>query len=119
MQSSSDAQSGIRSMLVRRRQPIASVLAIGAGLAIAVLDSRPGWDDTGITAALLVLAAFASAAISGRRPWLWALLVGGWVPLVETLGSGQASALLALLFAAGGALAGYSLARVIPSALQD
>jgi hypothetical protein len=115
MHSSDGAQPGSRSMLARRREVVALVLSIGAGLAIAGLDSRPGWDDTGITAGLLVVAAFASAAISGRRPWLWALLVGGWIPLIEIAGSGQASALLALLFAAGGALAGYSLARVIPN----
>ena len=102
-------------MTVPRRELLAVPLAVGAGLAIALLDSRPGWDDTGITAVLLLLAAFASAALAGRRPWLWALLVGGWIPLFEIPGSGQPVALVALVFAAAGALGGYGLARVIPN----
>jgi hypothetical protein len=100
-------------MPIHRRELVALGLAMGSGLAIAVLDSRPGWDDTAITAALLLLASFVSAALSGRRPWLWALLVGAWVPLVEIPGSGQSGSLGALLFAAIGALAGYGLARLV------
>ncbi len=102
-------------MPIRRREPAALLLAIGSGVAIAVLDSRPGWDDTGITAVLLMLASFVSAALSGRRPWLWALLVGAWVPLVEIPGTGQPSSVGALLFAAIGALAGYGVARLVPA----
>ncbi len=100
-------------MPTHRREPAALLLAIGAGVAIAVLDSRPGWDDTGITAVLLLLASFVSAALSGRRPWLWALLVGVWVPVVEIPGTGQPGSLGALLFAAIGAFAGYGLARLV------
>ena len=99
-------------MIARRRELVAIPLAIGAGLAIAVLDSRPGWDDTGITAVLLVAAAFASTVLAGRRPWLWAVLVGGWIPMLEIPSSGQPGSAVALLFSAAGALAGYALARL-------
>jgi hypothetical protein len=98
-------------MTARLREPALAVLSVAAGLAIAVLDSRPGWDDTGVTAILLLAGAFVAALASGRRPWLWALLVGAWTPLVE-IGTGTTGSLLALAFAAGGAFAGYWLARV-------
>ena len=85
--------------------------AIGA--AIAYVDSRPTWDDTGITVGALVLSASISAAVAGRRPWLWALLVGVWTPLVEITASGQLASLVALGFAGAGALIGYAVARAL------
>lgn len=55
-------------------QKLGLVFAIAAGLSIAWVDSRPTWDDTGVSAAAL----FGSAALAtalGVRPWLVALVV--------------------------------------------
>jgi hypothetical protein len=87
------------------------VAAALAGAAIAIVDSRPGWDDTGITVGLLVSAAAAVAAVSGRRPWLWALLVGAWTPAVEIGTGGSLASLAALGFAAAGAFGGWAVRR--------
>jgi hypothetical protein len=75
------------------------------------LDSRPGWDDTGVTAALLLLAAALIAAIDGHRPWSWALLVGLPLPVIELTGSGSVASIAALLFAAIGAGIGWGVRR--------
>jgi hypothetical protein len=90
-----------------------ALIALGtaAGLVVAWIDSRPGWDDTGITAGLLLLAAASIAALAGRRPWLWALLVGAWTPAVEMMAGGSAASLIAIGFAAVGAMGGWLLAR--------
>jgi hypothetical protein len=56
-------------------------LALALGLAIAWIDSRPHWDDSGITAGLLLLTAGLLGLIGPRRAWLWALAIGLWVPL--------------------------------------
>lgn len=56
-------------------------LAVALGLAIAWVDSRPHWDDAGITAGMLLLSAGLLGMLGPRRPWLWALGVGVWVPL--------------------------------------
>jgi hypothetical protein len=100
-------------MPIRGREVVLGIVALAAGLAIAVLDSRPGWDDTGITAVLLAVAAGLVAAASGRRPWLWAILVGIWVPVVEIPATGGTGPILALAFAGIGALAGYGFARLL------
>jgi hypothetical protein len=92
---------------------IALVVAVISGLAIAWIDASPGWDDTGITAGLLVIGAGVAAGISGRRPWLWALLVGLPTPLVELAQGGDPAVLAALAFAAIGAAAGYLIARAV------
>lgn len=89
--------------------PIATVL----GLGIAWLDSGPGNDATGVTVVLLLSGALALAAASGRRPWLWAILVGIWTPLVEVGGPSDAASLAALVVAGVGAAVGYGLARLV------
>ena len=94
---------GSRSLLV--------ALAVAAGVAIALVDSSPGWDSTGITAGLLFLAAAAIAFVARDRPWLWALLVGLPTPLIGLARGGSSGAWLAVAFAAGGALAGWLAAR--------
>jgi hypothetical protein len=86
-------------------------VAVASGLAIAWIDSSPGWDSTGITAGLLLLAGGVIAAIARNRPWLWALLVGLPVPIVELTAGGNAGSFLALGFAATGALVGWAIAR--------
>ncbi|MFI5261488.1 MAG: hypothetical protein ACHQZR_02890, partial [Candidatus Limnocylindrales bacterium] len=61
------------------------------------MDSRPGFDATGLTVWLLLTGTLAVTAASGRRPWLWTLLVGVWTPLVEIAGPGGLASLAALV----------------------
>ena len=100
-----------RARTVDRRAWLALGIAIAAGIAIALIDSSPGWDDTGITAGLLFLGAGAAAAVGRNRPWLWALLVGLPTPILETVQGGSAGSWLAVFFAAAGAAAGWAVAR--------
>ena len=60
------------------RTSLLAIIAAGIGIAIALIDARPTWDDTGITAGALLVAAFIVSAIAGRRPWL--LPDGGGTP---------------------------------------
>jgi hypothetical protein len=88
-----------------------AMVAVGAGLAIALVDASPGWDSTGITAGALVTAAGIIAFVGRDRPWLWALLIGLPTPAIEIVGAGSTGSLLALGFAAAGAAIGWGLAR--------
>ena len=79
-----------------------------AGLALAWMDTRPSWDDTGVTAAgLLIIAAL--GALAGIKPWLSALLVVAPLLVVET--SGSVGVLMAALFPLVGAYAGWLVRR--------
>jgi uncharacterized membrane protein len=49
------------------RSLVAGALAVIGGLAIAYMDSRPGYDDTGVTAVLLISVAAIAAAMGGTR----------------------------------------------------
>jgi hypothetical protein len=90
-----------------------AIIGVGLGLAIGLVDARPTWDDTGITAGVLMVTAFIVSALAGRRPWLWALLVGVWVPAITIVNRGDPAAFLALALALAGAYAGYAASRIL------
>lgn len=98
----------------RPLRPTAMIIAATAiGVAIAAIDSRPGYDATGVTAGLLVVTAAAFSAVAGSRPWLWAILVGIWTPLLEIPAGGGPAPAAALAIAAVGALVGLTARRVV------
>ncbi|MGH7682617.1 MAG: permease prefix domain 1-containing protein [Candidatus Eiseniibacteriota bacterium] len=101
------------------------VLIAGAvmGLTIAYIDSRPNWDDTGVTAFALLASAGLLGFIAPRRPWLWGTAVGIWTMGAAVAGaphSGFAAMAFILILAFpllgayGGAMARRFLAGVIP-----
>ena len=96
---------------MNRRVVFLVAASVIAGLAIALVDSSPGWDSSGITAGLLLLSSGTAAAVAGDRPWLWTLLVGLPTPAIELAGGGDAGSIGALAFAAAGAAIGWAIGR--------
>jgi hypothetical protein len=87
--------------------------AVAFGNLIGWIDSRPTWDDTGITVALVLGATTVLGFVGPDRAWLWALALSVWVPLWNiVLHSSYASA-VALLIAFIGAYMGAFLRRVL------
>jgi hypothetical protein len=89
------------------------VAGVAAGLAIAWVDSRPSWDDTGISAAAIFLAAFILGALSSNQAWMSALAVGVWIPLLGIIRSRNYASGLALAFAFAGAYAGWAVRKLL------
>ena len=94
-------------------EKILLVLAPCLGILIAWIDSRPNWDDAGVTALALFASCACWSAVSPRRPWVWALAIGLWLPLVEIARSGNYGSLMAILFAFAGAYAGLGCRKMI------
>ncbi len=96
--------------MVALRAVLAAIVAIIAGLLIAVLDSQPGFDATGITAFGLAIVGLVAVLIDGSgrplRVAMLAVMIGIWIPLVEIAPPGAFAPLLALIFSAVGAAAG-------------
>ena len=84
----------------------ALTLGVMGGLLIAWLDSRPHWDDAGITACLILGTTWLLGALIPRQAWLAAIAVGIWVPLHEVISQGNWGSLLALAIAFAGAYSG-------------
>jgi len=87
--------------------------ALALGLLLALVDSSPDWDDTGVSAAAVFAGAAAFAAARPWRAWLWALAVGLWIPALGIVVRDNYAALLALVPALLGALAGAGARRLL------
>ena len=94
-------------------QKILLVVAVAAGLFIAFIDSRPTWDDTAITVFALLVAGGILGLLIKRRPWLYALALGMWLPLWEGIASHNFSMLIVLIFPFAGVYAGWILSQVV------
>ena len=82
------------------------VVAVALGLSIAYMDSRPNFDDAGVTAGALLVSAAMLGMIGPQRPWLWALGVGIWIPLQGIALKHDFTMLIVLLFPLAGAYLG-------------
>jgi hypothetical protein len=82
------------------------VVALALGFTITWIDSRPSWDDTGITALLIFASTFVLGMIRPRLAWMSALAVGLWIPLQGVIRYENYASALALVFAFGGAYVG-------------
>jgi len=77
------------------------------------VDDSPGWDDTGVSAAMVFTCAGLLGALHSLRPWLWALSVGLWIPVVGVAYHHNYEALLALVVAFAGAYSGAVASRAL------
>ena len=98
---------------MRKGEWIVCALALTVGLCIGYVDSRPTWDDTGITVGALVLSAGLLASFRPRTWWLTGLLIGIPVPLLNYLNTGRLQAgvglVIALVSAGIGGMVGKAL----------
>ncbi len=90
------------------------ILSLITGAVITWIDSRPTWDDTGITAAMLLVAAAVFGFLGPNRPWLWALLLGLWIPLFGIVPDGNYQSLLAPVMTFAGAYVGKAIRGALP-----
>jgi hypothetical protein len=95
------------------RKALVVIAALAAGALIAWIDSRPTWDDTGITAGMLLAASALFGYLWPQRPWLWAFLIGAWIPLVAITHHQSLWSLLVLGFTFAGAYAGWAIRRTM------
>jgi hypothetical protein len=89
-------------------------IALAFGAAITWIDTRPTWDDTGITAAMILVATSTLGFASPPRAWLFALAVAVWIPAFGLV-HGNHATLIALAVGFVGAYAGAAARRLIGS----
>jgi hypothetical protein len=94
-------------------QKILLTVALVFGGLVTYVDSRPGWDDTGVTAFAILAVCGVLGLLGPKRPWLWALAVGLWIPLLGIVRTRNYGSLLALLIAFAGAYAGTVIRKAV------
>jgi hypothetical protein len=55
------------------------VLVCVTGFLLAKLDTSKNWNDTAVTACLILSTSFVFGALSPSYAWLWALIIGGFI----------------------------------------
>lgn len=83
--------------------------SIVLGLLIAYIDSRPTWDDAGVTALALLLGGGVIGLLLQKRPWLFVLAFGIWIPLYGIVFKHDLLMLIILIFPFFGVYAGWAL----------
>lgn len=91
------------------KQRILFACALVLGLVIAYVDSRPTWDDTGITVMAMLVGGGIIGLLLQRRPWLYALAFGIWIPLFSIISKHDPMMLIVLIFPFIGVYAGWLL----------
>jgi hypothetical protein len=86
-------------------------IAVGVGALIAYVDSRPTWDDAGVTAGAIFLACGALGAAAPSRAWVWALAVGAWIPAAAIARHHDFRMMVVLGIAFAGAYAGAGVRK--------
>ncbi len=89
------------------------LVAVCFGAVITYIDSRPNWDDTGITAMAILLTCVAFAFFAPNRWWLWAIAVGLWIPVLGIVRTQNFAAILALVIAFIGAFLGMLIRNAV------
>jgi hypothetical protein len=85
------------------------------GLLIAYIDSQPTWDDTGITVGVLLIGGGIIGLLLERRPWLFALAFGIWIPLAGIVLKHDPLMLITLIFPFLGVYAGWAVRKALHS----
>ena len=90
----------------------AFAIALTMGLLIAWVDTRPHWNDTGISASVLLLTGISCAFLASKKPWSIALILGIWLPIFNIVIAHNYGAIIALGLAFAGAYIGYSISKM-------
>ena len=88
------------------------ILSIIFGSIIAWIDTRPNWDDTGITVGLILISTMICGALSPSRAWLLALIVGGAIFGANIILHGSYESAIPLGFAFMGAYTGAGIRKM-------
>jgi hypothetical protein len=92
-----------------------TILAVAFAITIAWIDTRPQWDDTGVTIGLLFISTAVCGAWLPSRAWLWALVIGGGVFGANVVLHGNYDSVVAIVAALIGAYAGAGTRKIIGS----
>ena len=98
-----------------RTNTIVVCAALLSGLALAWIDTRPGWDDTGMIVGLVLSLSFVWGTLYRGHFWVIGLAVGLWIPLANIILTGSFASAVALAVSALGAFTGARMRARISS----
>jgi hypothetical protein len=91
------------------KQKLLLVAAVFFGLFVSFVDSRPTWNDTGITVMALLIGSGVIGLLTEKRPWLFGLAIGVWLPLWYIIMKHDLTMLIVLAFPLVGVYVGWAV----------
>ena len=88
------------------------IIAISLGMLIGFIDSRPRWDDTGISVGMILIASASLGFGLPQRAWIWALSLGIWIPVWNIVQNKNYSSFIALPLSFIGAYTGVLIYKL-------
>ncbi len=81
-------------------------VSLAIGLLLAWIDTRPNWDDTGIEVGMILCSSICLGFAHPRNAWLWATLIGIWIPVADLYLHNNVGSSVSLIIAFAGAYGG-------------
>ncbi len=94
------------------KQKVLLLCSLVYGLLIVYIDSRPSWDDTGITVLALAGGGMVAGLLLEKYPWLFALAIGIWIPIMGILSRHDFMMLIVLIFPFVGVYTGWAIRKL-------
>jgi hypothetical protein len=88
------------------------IIAIVLGMMIGFIDSRPHWDDAGITAGMILIVTACLGFVMPKCAWVWAISVGIWIPIWKIFPIQDYSSIIAIPIAFDGAYIGVLIYKL-------
>ncbi len=89
------------------------LFATASGVIIGWIDTRPNWDDTGITTVLILISTIIIGGGSPKWAWLWALIVGGIMVCFNIMMYNNYGSIMALIVAFIGSYIGAIIRKTL------
>jgi hypothetical protein len=99
-------------------QKILLIVSIVVGIMVAAIDALPSWDDTGITVLALLLGGGILGYFVHKRPWLFALTFGIWIPLWGMITRHDVTMLIVLIFPFIGVFSGWLVRKLLQKIMR-
>jgi len=95
------------------KQLLTLIASIMSGVFILRIDYHPNWDDTGITAGMILVATGVISFVNPRRPFICAISTSIWIPLFGIINDNNYGTLLVFVFGFVGAYLGSMLRKFL------
>lgn len=99
--------------MTARNDYIAPAVGLVVGLLLGYVDSRPTWDDTGVTAVAVFCGAALIVSVRPALFWLTGLAVGLPILVMNVVLNANYGSTMAVVIGLIGSVAGYQLHKLL------
>jgi hypothetical protein len=89
------------------------ILSLAVGLTIGWIDSRPNWNDTGVTVGLIFLSSFLLSLLAEKHFWVIGIIIGICITSFNYILHNNLQSVVSFIIAFAGAYSGAGIKKLI------